>query len=219
MIRIVLINPNTSAATTAMMVGIAQAAAPPGVGIIGATARRGVPMILEAAELAAAAAEVVEIGLRHADSADGIVIGAFGDPGLVALRRRTTVPVAGLCEAAMREAAAGGRRFGVATVTPGLAGPIAARARDLGLAHLYAGIRLTPEPPAALAADPPALEAALAAAVELCIRRDGAAAVVIGGGPLGAAARALAERWEVPVIAPVPAALRALLRAFAAGGA
>ncbi|MBW4090672.1 MAG: aspartate/glutamate racemase family protein [Proteobacteria bacterium] len=224
MIRIVLINPNTSVATTAMMRAIAGATAPPGVAIAGITARRGVPMITEAAELAASAAEVEAIGLRYAGDADGIVVAAFGDPGLAALRRQIPIPVAGICEAAMREAAwpdgradrPTGRRFGVATITPGLAGPIAARARDLGLADLYTGIRLTEGAPAALAADPPALEAALAEAVDLCIRRDGAEAVVIGGGPLGAAAGALAERWAVPIIAPIPAAMRALLRAIGA---
>ena len=42
----------------------------------------------------------------------------------------------------MIEASPGGRRFGVATSTPDLAGPIAERRHDLGLAHLYTGIRL-----------------------------------------------------------------------------
>lgn len=216
MIRVLLINPNTSVRTTEMMVALARAEAPPGVEIAGATARRGVPMILGAENLAASAAEVVEIGTRHVPAAAGIIIGAFGDPGLAALRRQVDVPVEGICEAGMREAAADGRRFGVATVTPELAGPIAARAEELGLAHLYAGIRVTPGDPAALAADPAALEAALAAAIELCLRRDGAEAVVIGGGPLSAAATALACRWAAPIIAPVPAALRrVLLRARA----
>ncbi len=216
MTRVLLINPNTSAATTAMMVAIAQAAAPRGVRVTGVTARHGVAMIVAAAELEAAAAEVVALGRSHAADVDGIIIAAFGDPGLDALRAAVTLPVVGICEASMREAAADGRRFGVATVTPGLAGPIAARARALGLGARYTGIRLTPGDPIALAADPPSLEAALAGAIARAIADDGAEAVVIGGGPLAAAADALAERHAVPVIAPIPAAMRQMLRDCAA---
>ena len=42
MTRLLLINPNTSAATTAVMVGIARGAAPAGVMITGATVAAGV---------------------------------------------------------------------------------------------------------------------------------------------------------------------------------
>ena len=39
-------------------------------------------------------------------------------------------------------------------------------------------------------------------------------AVVIGGGPLGQAAIDLAPRFTTPVIAPIPAAMRRLMRAI-----
>jgi Asp/Glu/hydantoin racemase len=209
--RILLINPNTSQATTEMMVAIAQAAAPHGVTVFGATARHGVTMIVDTAALTAAGPEVVEIGVQLGRDAAGVIVSAFGDPGLACLRRRVEVPVVGIAEAAMLEAAHDGRRFGVATVTPELAGPIEARAVALGLGRLYTGIRLTPGDPLRLAADPDRLLAALAEAVTRCIRCDGAAAVVIGGGPLGDAAAALARGVGVPVIAPIPAAVRRLM--------
>ncbi|GAA3389335.1 aspartate/glutamate racemase family protein [Streptomyces roseoviridis] len=118
------------------------------------------------------------------------------------------VPVVGIGEAALAEAAAGGRRFGVATTTPHLEGSIAAHVERLGLAASYTGARFTSGAPARLAARPEALLAALAEAVRACVVRDGAEAVVIGGGPLGDAATALQARFTVPVIAPVPAACR-----------
>ena len=142
--KILLINPNTCADTTAMMVAIARSCVPDGIAVTGATATRGPPMITTPAALAAAAAEVVEIGTREAAGVSGIVVGAFGDPGLETLQRNVSIPAVGICEAAMIDAAAGGRRFGVATVTPDLAAPITERARDLGLLHLFTGIRLTP---------------------------------------------------------------------------
>lgn len=209
--RILLINPNTNRATTAMMVALARAEAGDRMAVEGATVASGVPMILDEAALAASAEQVVAIGTGTAGMA-GIIVGAFGDPGLEALRGSVAVPVVGLCEAGMLEAASGGRRFGVATTTPALAGAIDAKARALGLGPLYTGIRLTPGDPAALVGDPERLEQALADAVALAVGRDGAQAVVIGGGPLGRAASALERCFAIPVIGPVPAAIRRMVR-------
>jgi allantoin racemase len=197
------------------MVAIARAAAPPGAEIVGVTAPRGVPMILTVKELAAAGPEVVGLGLAEASTFDGIVVGAFGDPGLAALRDRVSIPVVGIAEASMLEAAAGKRRFGVATTTPALVELIAERARELGVTQFCTGIRLTPGDPLALVADPERLVNALAAAVRQAIRCDGAEAVITGGGPLGQAAIALAALFTIPIIAPIPAAIRRLMRAIA----
>jgi allantoin racemase len=209
--QILLINPNTSVDTTAMMVAIARACIPDDIAVIGATATRGPPMIVTPQALAAAADEVVEIGIREAAAVAGIIVGAFGDPGLETLRAKVSVPAVGICEASMLEAAAGGRRFGVATATPELVEPIAERARGLGLGHLFAGIRLTPGDPLELTRDPARLQQCLAAAVAQCFGDDGAEAVIIGGGPLGQAATALARSFGRPVIAPIPAAIARLL--------
>jgi allantoin racemase len=210
-LRILLINPNTSRSTTDQMVAIAGTVAPPGTDIIGVTAPRGVPMILTAHELAAAAPVVLEMGISEGANFDGIIVGAFGDPGLAALRERMAVPVVGIAEAAILEAAARGHRFGVATTTPALVDVIAARVRELGVADLYTGIRLTQGDPLTLVADPPGLVEALAEAVRQSISCDGAQAVIIGGGPLGRAAIALASRFTTPIIAPIPAAVRRLV--------
>jgi allantoin racemase len=210
--RVLLINPNSSNQTTAMMVAIAQSCVTDdGIVVTGVTATRGVPMIVTAEALADAADEVVEIGIREAPRACGIIVSAFGDPGLETLKRRVAIPVVGICEASMIEAAAGGRRFGIATVTPQLAVPIEQRARDLALLHLYTGIRLTAGDPVKLAANASQLEEALAEAVAHCFEDDNADAVIIGGGPLGQAAIGLARSFDQRVIAPIPAAVRRLL--------
>jgi allantoin racemase len=217
MTHILLINPNTSEATTAEMVAIANAIAPQGTEVSGATARHGPKMILRTEELRAAVPEVIDIGLAAAGDIDGIIIGAFGDPGVAQLRRQVSVPVIGIAEASMQEAAHGGRRFGIATTTSALVEIIAAYTARLGLADLYAGIRLTAGNPLALVADPPRLVEALAEAARHSIECDGAEAVVIGGGPLGRAAMAVAERFVTPIIAPVPAAMHRLMQMM--GGA
>jgi Asp/Glu/hydantoin racemase len=205
--RILVINPNSSQATTDMMVRIAQSAASDGVEIIGATATKGPRMIVEPAALTASAAEVVEIGMRLAGGVAGIIVSAFGDPGMRDLQARVGVPVVGIAESSMLEAASGDSRFGVATTTPELVAAIDARAADLGLASLYTGVRLTSGDPVELARHPDDMTEALGKAVLACIELDGAKAVIIGGGPLGNAATALTPRFAVPVIAPIPAAV------------
>ena len=63
--RILLVNPNSSEATTAMMVEIAASAAPSGFEVLGATATRSPPMIVSPEALERAAAEVPEIARAH----------------------------------------------------------------------------------------------------------------------------------------------------------
>ncbi|MFT3799812.1 MAG: aspartate/glutamate racemase family protein [Burkholderiaceae bacterium] len=211
MSRYLLINPNTSQATTDMMVEIAARSLPSDCTVSGATVANGPPMIITEDELRDAAQEVVACWTaRREQGFDGVIVSAFGDPGIGELRALAGVPVVGICEASMLEGARGGRRFGVATVTPELEAMIAAKVREFGLQHAYTGIRLTQGPPRELAADPDALEREMAAAVARCID-DGAQAVIIGGGPLGEVADRLTSRFDVPVIAPIPAAVRQLL--------
>ena len=209
---ILLINPNSSTATTAMMLDMAREAAGPALRIAAATAARAPAMITDAASLDAAAAEVVEIGVRDGAGCAGIIVAAFGDPGAAELRRLVGAPVIGIGAAAMVEAAGSGRRFAVATTTSALAGRIGDMAAQLGLAAQYAGSWVTPGDPVALTGDPALLEAALAEAVWGCIREGGAEAVIIGGGPLSRAAAALQGRFAVPIVAPVAAAVRGLMQ-------
>ncbi|MFT8246656.1 aspartate/glutamate racemase family protein [Roseomonas sp. BN140053] len=212
--RLLLLNPNTSANTTAAMLAIARDAAPDGVTLSGATAPHGAALITEAAALATAAGAVLSLvpALRQ-DPPDGVVLAAFGDPGLEELRAALPCSVTGLAEAGMAEAAAFGRGFAVVTTTPGLVDSITCLAAGYGHAAAFRGVYLTPGEPAAVMADPARLREALAQACEAAVAA-GAGALVIGGGPLATAARALAGRFPVPLVEPVPAAIRlALVRA------
>lgn len=214
--RILLINPNSSEATTAMMVAIARSAAAGGFDIVGATATRAPAMIVTPEALEAAAAEVGEIAHAHRSECDGFIVAAFGDPGLNAIKAGLTLPAVGIGESAMWKAADHGRRFGVATTTPLLKSEIDALPRALGLQSSYTGTRFADGDPQALMRDSAQLRAALAGAVEACIRQDGAEAVIIGGGPLGEAARELQPMFAVPVIAPIPSAVARIIRLITA---
>ncbi|MFF5786075.1 aspartate/glutamate racemase family protein [Streptomyces sp. NPDC012693] len=212
----VLVNPNTSAATTAMMTALARRALGPALTVRGVTVARGPRMLTEPAALRASAPEVLAAGLRAtAGGCAGLLVGAFGDPGVAALRAAVDVPVVGIGEAALREAAADGTPFGVATTTPLLASAVSDHVSALGLADRFTGLRLTVGDAAHLSAHPALLLDRLELAVLACAERDGAQAVVIGGGPLGEAAEELRSRCPVRIVAPIPAACRALTRLLA----
>jgi Asp/Glu/hydantoin racemase len=195
-----------------MMVAIAKSVVTGGFDIVGATATRAPSMIVAPDALDAAAPEVEEIALAHRSSCDGIIVSAFGDPGLAGIKAAMKLPAVGIGESSMLEAAGGGRRFGVATTTPLLKAKIDARPDALGLRSHYTGTRFAEGDPEVLMRDPARLRAALAGAVEACIAQDGAEAVIIGGGPLGEAARELQPMFTVPVIAPIPSAVRRIIR-------
>ena len=216
---ILLINPNTSRETTTMMHRILRDALPQTIDVISETAARGAPMITSEEALATSVQEVLRIGRARAREVAAIVVGAFGDPGVEGLRAELSIPVIGIGEASLREAAEGGRRFGVATTTPGLDESISRAVARYGLDGLCTGTRIPKVDPIALAATPGLQVESLAEAVRACID-DGAAAVVIGGGPLSEAAAALAPRFEIPIISAVAAAGRRVQRLLSdqAGG-
>ena len=212
--RILLINPNTSQATTEAMHALALPCLPDGVSLHSVTAAQGVPMITTPQELKTAIVQVATLAEQWIGQADAIVIGAFGNPGLQELQQLLTVPVLGIGQAAMQEAAANGRKFGVATTTPALRSSIDKAVQKLGLQSMYTGCQVPEGEPLLLAQNPSLQDAALAQAVHACIHSDGAQAVVIGGGPLAECVPRLAPRFDVPIISPVEAAIRMAVQAL-----
>lgn len=207
---ILLINPNISGRTTEMMLAVARPFLDQLTTIRGATATLGSPMIVDEAALAASTGEVIRIALTEGQCADAIVVAAFGDPGVERLRVLLPMPIVGIGEASIREAASGDRRFGIATTTPALVHAIGVKVGSLGVGHLFTGVRVPDADPLALASDPARQDEALAQAAIACIAQDGADAVVIGGGPLSESAARLAALYPGAIVEPIPAAMRAL---------
>jgi Asp/Glu/hydantoin racemase len=207
MTRIALVNPNTSAALTRLMVEIARESAPGNMQIEGLTAPFGAPLITCDAEHDEAADAVRALAPELARRADGVIVSAFGDPGADELARSLGRPVVGIAEAGMRAAAANGRRFAVVTHTNRLAKRMARRAEEVGLATHCVGVLATEGDPAALMAAPAELESGLLALAKRAVAELGAQAIVIGGGPLGRTAIALRGKVGVPVVEPIPEAV------------
>lgn len=211
MSRIALINPNTDDNVTATMVAIARACAPDGLKIEGFTAPFGVPLITSEPELDLAADAVAALA-ETLPPVDGVIVAAYGDPAVERLKAAMNVPVIGIAEASFAAAATFGR-FAVATTTPNLAAAIARRAERLGYGENFAGVYLTEGDPIVLTPQRDLLVDALRQAVKAA-KSQGARAVIIGGGPLAAAARALSAGLDIPIIEPIPAAVAEIARAF-----
>ncbi|WP_431095338.1 aspartate/glutamate racemase family protein [Polaromonas aquatica] len=225
--KLLVINPNTSASVSALLQTHVQAAAGLHVQVRTVTARFGAPYISDEASYAiashatldawaAALAGAGETGSaqKASEAPDAVLIGCFGDPGLLALRESSPVPVTGLAEAAFIEAARHGR---FAIVTGGERwGPMLQRlAQALGHAPSLAGIHTVAPTGAQLAADPAAARTLLAQACRDAVRQLGAQAVILGGAGLAGMAAALQPGVSVPLIDSVLAGAHWALRSHA----
>lgn len=215
--RLALLNPNTNTATTALMVGIARSIAPASVVVEGHTMLLGPAIVTDAKALAAAASQIETVGQALArDGVAAILIAGFGDPGLTALRRTLAIPVGGIAEAGMAEAAALGR-FSIITTTPDLRQSILDLVASYGHTDQLSSLRITPGPAETVMATPAGLQAALIGLAEACVY-DGARSLLIGGGPLASAARAVSGAIPMPVVEPVSAGVRHMLSRLGVAG-
>lgn len=203
--KILLMNPNSNAATTNEICAIAgpYLSGTP----IGWTAAQG-PKLITTPEALSLAARGVEQATLPAPF-DAVIVAAFGDPGAEALARRLPCPVIGIGGAAARAASADGAAFAVATTTPFLSASITAAMMRHGARGRYIGTFTSSTDPLRLMSDDDTLDAVLLEQIQLAAE-CGAQRVVIGGGPLGRAAQRLVSASPVPLINPIIAACEAL---------
>jgi Asp/Glu/hydantoin racemase len=210
--RCLVINPNTTAAVTDRVLTACRQAQP-ALQWEGATARFGAAYIADEASYATAGHAVLDALEAFLAGHDAVLLACFGDPGLLALRERSRVPVVGLAQSSF-EAAARRGRFGV--VTGGRAwGPMLDRfARAHRLDANLVGIHTIDWTGAQIAAEPDAARDALVAAAQLGIDA-GAEAVLLGGAALTGLAPSLQPRLSVPVLDNVLLAAQAVAQALA----
>jgi allantoin racemase len=213
--QLLVINPNTSLPVSDLLQAHVQAAAGLHVRVRTVTARFGSPYIADEASYAVAAHAALDAWAADLASAearpDAVLIGCFGDPGLMALRESSPVPVTGLAEAAFIEAARHGR---YAVVTGGERwGPMLQRlAQALGQTQQLAGIHTVAPTGAQLAADPVTAKRMLGQACRDAANQLGVQAVILGGAGLAGMAAAVQPHVPVPVIDSVTAGARWALR-------
>lgn len=145
-----------------------------------------------------AGAAVVELLMKKQADYDAAIIGCFADPGLRAARECIDKPVAGLYESSAVFARLHGRRYSIiASGNEEDISPWIGSVRDLGDTENLASIRYigsTVEKAVQASGDE------LCEIIDLCRKKDGADAVILGCAAFAGRGRFLSKIMGIPVI-------------------
>ena len=205
--RLLLINPNTTAAITEKVVQVARSGAVPGVEIVGVTGRFGARYIASRSAYAIAGHAALDAWAAYGEAHDAVVIACFGDPGLDGLRELSPKPVVGMAEASIHAACLLGRRFAIVTGGERWVAMLEEFVAARGLADRLAGVLAVPQTGAAIAENPDAALQGLADCCNEAVTNRGADVVILGGAGLAGLAALLRERVGVPLVDCVLAAV------------
>lgn len=207
MIRLKVINPNTSAEMTASIDRIAKAHAPIGVEVVVTCPSAG-PVSIESYYDEFLAIPNVLAEVQRDLSFDGFVLACWGDPGADAVREITTKPVVGIAEASMYAANAIAPRWSVVTTLARSHHMVEAIVQKTGLMTRCASIRCLDLPVLACETNPDAIATGLEILSRQALQEDKAEAIVLGCAGMGGLDRILSDRLGVPVVDPVAAGVR-----------
>jgi allantoin racemase len=205
MTKILVVNPNTTASITETIAAAARAVAAPGTEILAVTSSMG-PASIEGFYDEAFAVPGLIQALLNARDADAGIIACFDDTGLDAARSVAPFPVVGICEAALVTAGQLAKRIAVITTLPRSIVPLEELVRRYGFAERA---RVTACDVAVLDLEKPGsgaagkLEAGIASALD-----EGAEAIVLGCAGMADLAQKLSEKFGVPVVDGVAAAVK-----------
>jgi allantoin racemase len=207
--RLLVVNPNTSASMTARIGAAARAAAASGTEIRAVQPASG-PASIEGYfdEAFAVPGMIEEIMKGEAAGFDAHVIACFDDTGLEAARCAASGPVIAIGEAAFHLASLIAHRFSVVTTLSRSIAPIESNLVKYGLDRRCARVRACEVP--VLALDDPASAAVerLSKEIESAKAEEGAEAIVLGCAGMADLAALLARRHGLPVIDGVAAAVK-----------
>lgn len=205
--RILVVNPNSTASMTVRIGAAARSVAAPGTEILAVNPPSGPASIEGYYDEALAVPGLLAEIERHEGTIAGTVIACFDDVGLDAARSLATAPVIGICEAAMQTAGVLGGRFSVVTTLARSVPALERLAQRYGMAGRCT-IRAAGVP--VLALEDPASGAVdrVRAEIRRAMEQDGAESIVLGCAGMADLARALGEEIGLPVVDGVTAAVK-----------
>jgi Asp/Glu/hydantoin racemase len=210
--KLLVINPNISDDVTALIESEALRSAAPGTELLVRTAGHGVEYIETRFESLIAAGAVAEIIAEYTrpggESVDGVVVAAFGDPGIPALKELADVPVIGITEAALCAASLQGHRFSIIAISDRIKPWYRDCVERFGLAGRLASIRSIKESLNSIGSIQQDFKDTLLALSRQAVTEDGADVVILAGAPLAGLARELREQIPVPVVDGISAGIR-----------
>ncbi len=205
--KLLLVNPNTSTAMTALIAAAARAAASVGTEIVATQPSFG-PLSIEGHFDEAIAAAGVAEQVRLSDSHDAVVIACFGDPGLDAAREATSAPVIGIAEAAFHAASLLATGFSVVTTMTRTCVIAERLLLRYGFERHCRGVHGTDIPVLDLEGGDGGALAQIEEVARQALQRDRSGAIVLGCAGMATLCRALQQRLQVPVIDGVAVAVK-----------
>lgn len=205
--RLLLINPNISESVSALIADEARRTASPGTSIEVLTAPFGMAYIETRFEALIGAYAVAQLAAEHYKRADAIVVAAFGDPGLPAIRELVPIPVVGMSEAALSSACLLGQRFSIIAISSRITAWYRETVERCGLVSRLASIRGLDEPLADIASVQTDKASQLLAMCRHAVSQDGADVLIIAGAPLAGLARQVRDQLPVPAVDGVSCAV------------
>lgn len=206
MIRIWVINPNTTRDMTDKIEECARSVVGSKVAVTGITSQIGPESIESHYDEALSVPGVLQAVRRgEREGADGYVIACFGDPGLHAARELAAGPVIGIAEAAMQAASHLSRGFSVVTTLARTVGQAEDLTERYGMQRFCRGVHACDIPVLDLDRDPNARKI-ITEACRDAIEADQSDAVVLGCAGMADMCSDISNELGVPVVDGVAAA-------------
>ena len=207
MTNILLINPNTTASMTELVLRTARGFARPDTRLRAVTGAFGARYVASRAAYAVAGHAALDALANDRGTKDAVVLACFGDPGLAALKEVSAVPVVGMADASILQACAIGQRFSIVTGGERWKSMLEEFVASHGLSSRLASVRTVAPTGAAIARNPKAAMALLAKGCTACVREDGADVVILGGAGLAGLAAKLKTMVDAPLLDGVACAI------------
>lgn len=216
--RVLAINPNSTASMTDGIVAAARAAAASDVEVEGRTNSGAPPAIQGEADGRAATPGVISACRDASEQGfDAVIIGCFDDTGLDAARTAARIPVIGIGQAAFLTAMLYGR-FSVITTLPVSVPVIEDNIDRYGFSAACSNVRASGLPVLSLEQDPQTARETLTACASAAAAEDGAGALVLGCAGMGPFGQVMQQASGLPAIDGVAAAIGLARTALKAGG-
>jgi allantoin racemase len=205
--RLLVVNPNTTASMTAKIGAAARAAAGQGSEIIAVNPESGPPSIEGYFdEVFAIPGLIAE--MRRAGPVDATIIACFDDTGLDAARSLSLAPVIGIGEAAFHMASLVAGKFSVVTTLSRSVPAIEHNLVRYGLAARCARVRAADVAVLELERPGSPARGRISREIDRAIEEDGAEAIVLGCAGMADLAAELGREHGLPVVDGVAAAVK-----------
>lgn len=202
--KILVINPNTTASMTTKIGAAARAVARSDTEIVATNSQNGPASIQGFLDVATCVPGLLAEVVRHPD-VDAIVVACFDDTGVDAVRTMVSVPVLGIGEAAYHAASMISTKFSVITTllrsVPGLENNL----MRYGLAQKCVRVRATDIPVLKLEEGDHATLSKIRSEIREAIEQDKAEAIVLGCAGMSDLMTQLSEEFGLPIIDGVAA--------------